>query len=87
MGRSAPKVDCTWEEWTIGNCNATCGGGIRTDTREKKTAERGGGYCDETYSREVACNTQACPRKNTLLIKLLLSKFNRPLIKVLKESN
>ena len=56
-------VDCEWDDWTIGNCSSSCGGGKRTNTRSKKVnAEHGGEECDdEATSIEESCNVQECP--------------------------
>ena len=56
-------VDCEWDDWTIGNCSSSCGGGTRTNTRSKKVnAEHGGEECDDVAtSIEESCNVQECP--------------------------
>ena len=40
------KVDCEWDEWIIGECSKTCGGGMRNNYRDKKVEEMFGGVCD-----------------------------------------
>ena len=56
-------VDCTWGDWDLGECSATCAGGIRIDTRNIATEAMHGGFCDpEGDVRREICNTQACPR-------------------------
>ena len=55
-------VDCEWDDWTIGNCSSSCGGGTRTNTRSKKiNAKHGGKECDEPTSIDESCNVQECP--------------------------
>ena len=57
-------VDCTWNEWDLGECSVTCGGGTRVDTRSIATEAMHGGFCDpEGNIRREICNEQACPRK------------------------
>ena len=53
---------CPWNDWIIGDCSQTCGGGIRTNTRtEKYTPENGGIECDQPTSIEESCNMEQCP--------------------------
>ena len=53
-----------WGNWTIGNCNQTCGGGYRTDTRVPKVdGEHGGEECTGHSSVIESCNVQECPGK------------------------
>ena len=57
-----PVTDCEWEDWKIGKCTETCGGGIRTNTRaEKVSATQGGAKCDGPAFIEETCNIQDCP--------------------------
>lgn len=72
-------VHCEWDEWKIGECSLTCGGGERTNTREEKqSAEHGGDECEGLSSITESCNIEECP--GTKLIKSLLLcaiiKFN-----------
>ena len=60
-------ADCVWNEWELGVCSVTCGGGTRIDKRTKSSeATHGGLECKETKedTRSVACNTKVCPRKH-----------------------
>ena len=57
------SVDCEWDEWIVGKCSATCGGGTRTNTRTKTVAEMYGGKCEGTTTTTESCNTDACPGK------------------------
>jgi len=55
-------VHCEWNDWVQGDCNKSCGGGVRTDTRtENVEAKHGGEACQGPSSMEVSCNTQECP--------------------------
>ena len=55
--------NCEWNDWQLGECSVSCGGGTRVDTRTKAKVEAYGGTCDENENqREVACNTEDCPR-------------------------
>lgn len=55
-------VDCTWNEWELGECSMTCGGGTRVDSRTVAKEAMYGGNCDpEGGLRVEACNAQACP--------------------------
>ena len=56
------SVDCVWNDWTVGACSATCGDGMRTDTRtEKISAAYGGEECKGPASIQEVCNIQDCP--------------------------
>ena len=55
-------VHCEWNDWVIGECSETCGGGSRTNTRTQKTAaEFGGDECDGPTSSTESCNVEECP--------------------------
>ena len=57
-------VDCKWSEWTIGDCNKTCGGGHRTNTRAPAPeAQHGGEECTGHPNVTESCNIQECPGK------------------------
>ena len=56
------KVHCEWNDWIIGDCSETCGGGSRTNTRTQKvSAEHGGDECNGPTSVDESCNVQECP--------------------------
>ena len=58
------SVDCEWDDWQLGDCSVTCGGGIRVDTRTKTVKEQYGGICDPMGNqREEPCNADDCPGK------------------------
>jgi len=55
-------VDCVWNEWALGECTTTCGGGTQTDTREQlQEALFGGNPCEGESSRKKECNPDPCP--------------------------
>ena len=55
-------VDCKWSEWTIGDCDKTCGGGLRTNTRvPAPEAQHGGEECTGHPNVTESCNIQECP--------------------------
>lgn len=57
--------DCELAEWIVGDCSASCGGGIQTKTaRIKKEAAFGGKACPEPSSlvQTAVCNSQVCPQ-------------------------
>ena len=57
-------VDCTWNDWELGECSVTCAGGTRVDTRTVATEAMHGGFCDpEGDMRVQECNPEACPGK------------------------
>ena len=37
--RLVPAIDCEWNDWQIGECSKTCGGGSRTNSRTKEIEE------------------------------------------------
>jgi len=55
-------VHCEWNEWKVGVCSKTCGGGTQTNTRtEKVSAEHGGDECEGPTTMTDICNTNDCP--------------------------
>ena len=54
-------VDCEWAQWVLGECSKTCGGGERTNLRDKKIRERNGGTCSGTPTDTETCNVDFCP--------------------------
>ena len=58
------QVDCDWDEWQPGICSKECGGGMRTNKRDKIQAELYGGKpCEGNTTFEEECNAQECPGK------------------------
>ena len=50
-----------WGEWTLGECSATCGLGVRENTRIKLVEEANGGVCsEEEYTETEECYLQDC---------------------------
>ena len=55
-------VNCEWDEWKLGVCDKSCGGGTRINTRIKKTDARNGGKeCNGPATKTEKCNTNKCP--------------------------
>ena len=55
-------IHCDWNDWVIGECSESCGGGTRTNARTEKTpAEHGGEECKGPASIDESCNVQECP--------------------------
>ena len=58
------SVNCEWDNWVVGECSKICGGGERTNTRDKKTREAHGGLeCSGSATITEQCNIQECPSK------------------------
>ena len=57
-------VDCEWDDWQVGQCDKSCGGGLLTKTRVPKVDEQHGGQkCAGHSSITESCNVQECPGK------------------------
>ena len=71
-------VDCTWNDWIVGECTDSCGGGTRTNTRTTNTsAAHGGNDCAGNSSITEKCNTQNCTGQ-TLFFQLHINfQFSR----------
>ena len=55
-------VHCEWNDWMLGECSLTCGGGMLTKTRKEKVkAQFGGEECPGPHTIEESCNVQECP--------------------------
>ena len=66
------SVNCEWAEWKVGECDKTCGGGVRTNTRIKKSeAKYGGKECKGRTNVTQDCNVQNCPGKALLSINFV----------------
>ena len=57
-------VDCVWNDWTVGQCSLSCGGGTLTKIRTHNvTAQHGGEVCAGHAEVTESCNVQECPGK------------------------
>ena len=66
-------VHCEWDEWKLGECSKTCGGGERTKTRrEKVSSAHGGNECEGLTSITESCNVEECPGKKLFCSKPFL---------------
>ena len=64
-------VDCTWGNWTIGECSETCGDGVHTDRRSKTQGELYGGTpCDGQSTNNTKCKLRDCPSTYIILNRL-----------------
>ena len=54
-------MNCEWNDWQIGQCSVTCGGGTRTNTRTKTVQESNGGVCTGEATLQESCNNLNCP--------------------------
>ena len=66
-------VNCIWDEWIIGDCSKTCGGGERINTRDKLLrASHGGKPCSpEDSTLTEKCNINECPGNYFVLFKFM----------------
>ena len=54
-----------WDNWKVGPCTKSCGGGILRKTREEKvSAANGGNKCEGLDDVTESCNVQECPGKS-----------------------
>ncbi|XP_074054912.1 A disintegrin and metalloproteinase with thrombospondin motifs 9 isoform X2 [Macrotis lagotis] len=61
-----PRTDGSWGNWShFGACSRTCGGGIKTATRECNRPEprNGGRYCTGRRMKFKSCNIEPCPHQ------------------------
>ena len=57
-------VDCDWDDWQVGECDKSCGGGLFTKNRVPKVDEQyGGEACTGRSTVTESCNIQECPGK------------------------
>ena len=55
-------VNCSWSDWTWGNCSAPCGGGTQNGTRRvTQPAQHGGSECTGLSTATQSCNSEECP--------------------------
>ena len=72
-------VDCQWNDWDIGECSVSCGGGRKRITRSKQVVEKyGGSSCAGNSTKEENCNEHHCPGMNydAIVLSLLLGVDN-----------
>ena len=56
-------MDCEWDEWEVGECSKSCGGGTRTNSRKRIVGGYGGKDCSGSSIVLENCNVQECPGK------------------------
>jgi len=59
-GRNELPEDCQVSDWDKGSCSATCGGGVRTLTREVVLTPKGGADCPP-LKMAAQCADTVCP--------------------------
>ena len=70
-------VDCEWDEWQVGECDKSCGGGLLTKTRVPKVDKaHGGKECTGPSSVTESCNVQECPGKFNVTFTLVKGIIN-----------
>ena len=68
-------VHCEWDDWVLGECSKSCGGGTLTQTRQVKVeSQHGGEECTGADTLEVSCNVDECPG-NKKLFESMMSNF------------
>ena len=72
-------MDGGYSNWTISECSATCGGGVKTYTRTctSPPPSFGGKDCSDLgpYQKREPCNEEACRKLEFYLLFLLNSFF------------
>ena len=72
VAKSFCIVDGGWNDWVVGPCSKTCGGGMWNITREcnKPKPSCNGKDCDGLNYRVylIKCNNFCCPRKFMTII-------------------
>jgi len=59
---ACPPIDCVWNDWSLGECSASCGPGEQTNTRTKAVVEANGGKtCSGADTETLACTVKECP--------------------------
>uniref|UniRef100_A0A6C0CT81 Spondin-like TSP1 domain-containing protein n=1 Tax=viral metagenome TaxID=1070528 RepID=A0A6C0CT81_9ZZZZ len=55
-------INCSLSLWKDGECNVSCGGGMKRQTRTVLVQNAyGGSPCTESLTQNVSCNSQPCP--------------------------
>ena len=69
-------VDCTWSEWTIGECD--CDRQVKPRTRTKNVEENGGKECEgKAYGSTLLCDPKECPPRKVTFPYLLNCHFTK----------
>ena len=61
----------------LGECSKTCGGGERTNLRDKKIRDRNGGTCSGTPTDTETCNVDFCPGIRFFFYQSVTCKMNQ----------
>ena len=56
------EPQCTWSDWKLFECDATCGDGKRLKIREMKANNFYTGQCSEKDYKTEQCNLRPCPQ-------------------------
>ena len=71
-------VDCEWDEWTTGECDKTCGGGLLIKERTVLVDEANGGNpCAGSSSVTESCNIDPCPGNDGLLNLIFIMLYSK----------
>jgi len=58
----ACDIDCSWSPWSVSDCSATCGGGLRERARTVDVQPSGNGrLCTGEATIREGCNQKPCP--------------------------
>ena len=69
-------VHCEWDDWVLGECSKSCGGGTLTQTRQVKVeSQHGGEECTGADTLEVSCNVDECPGNKKLFESMMSNYF------------
>ena len=63
----------------LGECSKTCGGGERTNLRDKKIRDRNGGTCSGTPTVTEMCSMDFCPGIRFVSYQCVLRKIIKSL--------
>ncbi|XP_046444849.1 A disintegrin and metalloproteinase with thrombospondin motifs 9-like isoform X3 [Daphnia pulex] len=68
----------SWQEWMMGTCSRTCGGGVQRSTRncDNPAPSNGGTFCLGKRVRYRSCNIQECPAGTPDFREKQCSDFN-----------
>lgn len=72
-------VNCVVSDWSDSTtCSVSCGGGTKTQTRLITTPATNGGTACPVLSRDISCNTQACPTTSTVANASITNGYGYP---------